>query len=307
MRDFFKYLTYSERDLLWGNVLTVVGYTDILPYATYPTLTHPKNYRFFENHRRALSEYQIIYITKGQGYYESEFHQKTLIQTGTIIILFPGVWHCYKPDEGTGWTEYYIGLKGNIINKWQQEGFLTPEKSVVHIGLLEKVVSLFNAVFEIATTEKSGYQQLISTTSMHLLGQILYDSLNRNFAGATEHFIQQAKVYIAEHVSDKIDLMALSRQLNVSYSKFRKEFKNYTGMSPGQFQINLRINKAKELLNQRDYSLKQIASMLGFQNEYYFNTMFKQKAGVSPGEYRKVPVEQHRQITKQPGKVPFSE
>jgi len=63
-------------------------------------------------------------------------------------------------------------------------------------------------------------------------------------------------------------------ELNMSYSKFRKAFKEYVGISPGQHKKQLITNRAKELLTSTDISIKELSMQLGFNNEYHFNTFF---------------------------------
>jgi transcriptional regulator GlxA family with amidase domain len=64
-------------------------------------------------------------------------------------------------------------------------------------------------------------------------------------------------------------------------------FKKYTGISPGQYHLQLRLIRAKELLISTDQSIKEISYDLGFQSIYYFSRIFKNKLGVSPSEIRK--------------------
>ncbi|MBL4676609.1 MAG: helix-turn-helix transcriptional regulator [Mucilaginibacter sp.] len=74
--------------------------------------------------------------------------------------------------------------------------------------------------------------------------------------------------------------------MQVGYSWFRKAFKSYTGLSPGQYYIQLKIERAKELLNNPEIPIKQIAYDLRFDNYYYFSKMFKEKTGTAPTYYR---------------------
>ena len=109
---------------------------------------------------------------------------------------------------------------------------------------------------------------------------------NKTVDSSTDQIIQSVKIYIAKNLSEKTDWAEVSRQHGVSYSKLRKEFKVYVDMSLGQYQLQLRINQAKLMLSQTMEPMKSIAISLGFQNEYYFNTIFKRKTGIAPGAYR---------------------
>jgi AraC-like DNA-binding protein len=79
----------------------------------------------------------------------------------------------------------------------------------------------------------------------------------------------------------------MAQKHHVSYSYFRKMFKKYTGVSPGQYHLQLRIMRAKELLISTDKSIKEISYELGFQSIFYFSNMFKKKEGTTPSHFRK--------------------
>ena len=140
--NFFNYPTYSDFDSKWGVVVTALGHTHILPNSIYPPLLHPKNHQFSKQKSRRVTEYQIIYITAGEGYFESENQIKYHIKPGMIILLFPGVLHRYHPDQKTGWTEYYVGINGPYIDSMISEGFLSIDKPVFDIGVNERLVKL---------------------------------------------------------------------------------------------------------------------------------------------------------------------
>jgi AraC-like DNA-binding protein len=78
----------------------------------------------------------------------------------------------------------------------------------------------------------------------------------------------------------------LAEQVGVGYSWFRKMFKQYTGISPAQYQIQLRIMRAKELLMTTDLNITEIAYQLNFEDGGCFSTFFKNKEGITPSEFR---------------------
>jgi transcriptional regulator GlxA family with amidase domain len=72
----------------------------------------------------------------------------------------------------------------------------------------------------------------------------------------------------------------------MGYSKFRKLFKEETGVSPHQYYLNLRIDRAKSLLQTTELNVNEVAFQSGFESEYYFSKFFKKKVNLSPTEYR---------------------
>ena len=71
-RDKLCYLTIGDKDEKWGVVITTIGYQFIPPGTKYPLSAHPDNYSFMPRGGRILNEYQLVYITKGSGYFASQ-------------------------------------------------------------------------------------------------------------------------------------------------------------------------------------------------------------------------------------------
>ena len=92
---------------------------------------------------------------------------------------------------------------------------------------------------------------------------------------------------LMKDVDNPRDVEAIARELGVSYSWFRKTFKEYTGISPAQYQLQQRLLKAKEMLTGTDINISDIAYALKFVNTGQFSTFFKHKEGVTPSDFRK--------------------
>jgi AraC-like DNA-binding protein len=101
-----------------------------------------------------------------------------------------------------------------------------------------------------------------------------------------ERRMHQACCYLLEHAAEDVSIEELAESLGYSYSRFRSVFKAQTGMPPRQYQLEIRINRAKDLLRESDQSMSEIADRLGFCSVYYFSRLFKQKTGVPPSLYR---------------------
>src|SRR5258706_5670755 len=100
-----------------------------------------------------------------------------------------------------------------------------------------------------------------------------------------EMIVNQGRFLIREKFDGNLSLEEIAAKLNVGYSWFRKVFSKYTGMSPGGYMIQLKIDKARQLFCQTEKSIKEISFELNFSSGYYFSTPFKQKTGMSPESY----------------------
>ena len=107
-KKFYKYLTIGEEDKRWGMYLTGAGHIWVDKQTEYPLVDDPSHHYFHWSEGRRLSDYQVLYITKGKGIFESEITGTRKINAGDVFILFPGIWHRFKPDEDSGWDEFWV-------------------------------------------------------------------------------------------------------------------------------------------------------------------------------------------------------
>lgn len=286
-RHYYKYITISEEDRRWGAYLGGAGYTDVSRQIEYPLTDNPVHHYFNWSVGRRLSDYQIIYITKGEGIFESELFGSQKVKAGDLFVLFPDVWHRFCPDKDIGWNEYWIEFNGKLISHFREEKFLDPQRPVFSLGIDGGLIDNFVKVIDLAREEKLGLQFFASGLIFQIMGQVFalnkFNSLD-NFTLETQ--IRQAKLSIHEKIDTQIYPKKIACELGLGYSLFRKEFKKVTGFSPIQYQIQLRINKAKNLLSTTNLPLKQIALQLGFESNNYFSRIFRQKAAMTPAEFR---------------------
>jgi AraC-like DNA-binding protein len=288
MDNYFRYFPTSDRDELWGVTVLNAGCTQIHRSSNYPPVNHPPHHNFNWDKGRVLQEYQLIYITKGNGIFESSENKKHQITSGTMMLLFPGERHRYRPDADTGWDEYWVGFKGSIIDNIIKHQFFSPEKPIYHIGFSETVMNLFMDIIRISKEERAGYQPAISGAIVYLLGQ-LYSAEQQSILyqkDLVELTVSKARVIFRSKIYEDITPEKVAEELQVGYSWFRKVFKKHTGIAPGQYIIQLKIQKAKELLSDPSKSIKEIAYQLRFDSALYFSKIFKEKTGVSPTAYR---------------------
>jgi len=290
MINYYKYLPVNQDDEAWGLTVLNAGFTHIPKSTEYPSKGHPSNYYFTWKNGRILHEYQIIYITQGSGIFESEHCKLTQIQEGTIILLFPNERHRYKPDSTTGWHEYWIGIKGQIIENLILNKFFSIQKPVLNIGLKETLFNLFVEIIEITKCERPGYQPLISGATVYLLGIIHAELKKASFLGENniQCIIDKARFLMRDHMNQNITPEDIADELRVGYSWFRKTFKQYTGMAPNQYLIQLKIQQSKELLLIPENSIKSVAYRLNFESVTYFSKLFKMKTGLTPVNYRNI-------------------
>lgn len=283
-----KYLVANDRDASWGLTVSTVGMDEVAANEHYPTKGHADGYYFDMERGRYLNEYQMLYLVEGEGFFRSAHIKEMKIRTGDIFLLFPGEWHSYGPSPGSQWKSYWIGFKGKNMDDRVAGGFLQPEKPVYHVGFSADIVELYDKALSAAMEEAAYSQQLLAGIVNHLIG-VMY-SLERNIKLNKNHshveMINLARLRIREALESDLTIQRLAENLGVSYSNFRKLFKQYTGLSPALYQQDLKLQRAKELLSTTSLSIKEIAYRLNFESPDYFSSKFRMKMGQKPSEFR---------------------
>lgn len=99
--------------------------------------------------------------------------------------------------------------------------------------------------------------------------------------------IDQAIEYLRQHVTDQISIADLARMARLSPSHFAARFRQETGSSPLKYQTQLRMARARELLDTTDLPVAQIAARVGYADPFYFARQFTSVHGMPPIRYRR--------------------
>jgi AraC-like DNA-binding protein len=282
-----QYLISSNQDACWGLTISTVGFQRIEAGSAYPPSNHPYNYLFTTQTGRILNEYQLLYIFQGEGVFESRSFKQVRVKAGNMILLFPDEWHNYYPEKETGWDEFWIGFNGSIITNCVLNGFFRKQNPIFNIGVYENIVRLYRTAIQVSREQQAGYQQMLSGIVSYFLGCAYSQdrqATSEKIKGLD--YVNKAKIIMLEHFHQGITPEDIAKQINVSYSLFRRTFKQYTGLAPSQYIQELKIQKSKELLINTELNSQEIAFQVGFENPEYFCYMFKKRLGKTPIKYR---------------------
>jgi AraC-like DNA-binding protein len=293
--NFYKYFPVSEQDTKWGVFIENVGMSDVLKSEQYPLTGHPDTHYFTWDKGRYLSSYQLLLIAEGQGIFESESAGIVTLYPGSVMLLFPNEWHRYMPFKKTGWREYWIGFHGDLTQRLINGSVFNKSQPIFHIRTFQEIQNLFEVAVNYSKEEKPGFQQIVVGILFQIFGLVYYNIKNKT--RYSQSFITQinhAKEMMQDKVNDDMDIPKIAIELNIGYALFRKKFKEFTGMSPKQYHLQIKLNRAKTLLLSSDLPVKLIAFETGFESIFHFSKAFKEKTGSSPTQFREIVKESGR-------------
>ncbi|WP_375446186.1 helix-turn-helix domain-containing protein [uncultured Fibrella sp.] len=294
MQSYRKYVDSAQLQALlnetpsWGVDILTIGHNVHQPRMSYPDPNHPNQYQFDWQAGRRLDEYQLVYIANGQGVFESEGVAPSLVEGGTAFLLHPGVWHRFKPSEATGWEEFWVGFRGHYAEYLMQQPCFDARQPLMRIRFRSELLTVFTRLIDTLKYQGLAYQQLATCQVIQLLGLVYASALTGDTSRSRrEQIVHQVRYRIQGSWTEAIDFEALSAELTVSYVWFRKAFKEVMGLSPGQYHLNLKLEKAGQLLQETTLSVSEIAYQTGFDSLFHFSRMFRKKKHLSPSDFRK--------------------
>lgn len=286
LNNYFRYLSPTPFEHKWGVYVTALGYSKVAPFEEYPNGKHPESHHLTWNRGRILNDYYVVFISKGKGTYASALTSPTQVVAGNCFLLYPGVWHRYKPDPKHGWEEYWVGFNGAYISELLGNVF-DRNKAVVNLGFNTDMLILFTRLIDEIRLSSIGYPQQIAGITLQILGLVSNALRNDERAGdPVGKLIAKARYLIRESFENSLDIEKLAGELPMGYSSFRKAFKQITGQSPNQYHMELRMERARHLLVMTLLNINEISGQLGFESVAYFSKLFKKKHGVSPMSFR---------------------
>ncbi|MGN1250988.1 MAG: helix-turn-helix domain-containing protein [Candidatus Spyradocola sp.] len=204
------------------------------------------------------------------------------VSEGRCVVFRPFARQCYSfPHEG-GAVTCWIHFTGTAVGEILQS-LLRKDCCVYTLRSRPAFEALFH---QLVGVHRSGSRspQEENGILLQLIG--LLTECTRDAPGRHRGDVRAAAAYICEHYPQQIDLQKVAERVNLSLSRFTHVFTDAIGVSPYHYLLNLRIARAKELLECSALRVGEIAESVGFSDPLYFSRIFRKYAGVSPRAYR---------------------
>ena len=295
IEDRFRYLPISAQSKRWGLYVTCCGCVEIPPYGQHPPCGHPECYGFNWEKGRVLPEYQVIYLARGTGVFESTSSGSCEIGAGDVMALFPGVWHRYRPRQGKGWQSYWIGINGNYVDDLVKQGFMDLECPIVTVERQEGLWAAYHRMLALACRDEPESPAVLAAAAMEILARVFVSEEADAIEPATQPFtgvvqdrmVAEAIRFIWNHTQEKLTVSEVVSTLPVSRRSLERRFQSVLGHTLLEEITRCRVERAKRLLEETDTPLKSIASQVGFSSVQRMAKVFSRSVGVPPAAYRK--------------------
>ncbi len=236
---------------------------------------------------RRLPCYAAVFVEKGKGSLTSELGGTQVIVGPALFWLLPGQMHGYGPDKGSVWLERWVLFQGKLVEEYRRENFIDPIHPVIAPVNYTEVSHLFSALHSDILRADMLRAASAAVHIQRLIVQMASQQEKTSSAPNTGIDGRLASL-IEERAFSDIDLKALASELQVSPATLRRKAVNTLGMAPKHYQLQLRIDRAKELLAGTKQTVADIARGVGYEDSFYFSRLFLKREGRSPTEFRKL-------------------
>lgn len=251
----------------------------------YHLLTRPR----LPTHRpKGRLDYQLLYIASGKAYFYFQGKEE-IVPAGNMVL--------YRPKEeqryyyyGVDHTEvYWVHFTGNNVKNILRKYGIPDRVHTIHTGTSLDYKKIYLHMIQELKLTKPHYEEAL----VHCL-ELLFVMISRLGEQKTRSkntfLIEEmdlAVTYFHANYNHPICVEDYARSRGMSISWFIRNFKDYTGTTPTQYLLSLRISNAQSLLESTSYQVTEIAEIVGYNNPLYFSRLFKKQCGVAPTEFRK--------------------
>lgn len=229
--------------------------------------------------------YEINYLTNGKT--KMKINGLLLsYEAYDFVFIPPGVRHNLFYTKGERYNNYNIRFRDNacLLSTICEE-----DQAVKIHDYNGEIQYLCSEIFRICHNDNIKNQQILNVylylILMYMRDGSRLDTMQLN--NRDEDLVENAIRMINDRISkEPVTVSIIANELGLSSAYFTRLFQRRIGIAPVKYIIDVKVAKAKQMLSETDYSIKQIALILHYDDQFYFSRQFTKAVGISPRAYR---------------------
>jgi len=290
---FHHFLPISDTIFRSGIYVTAAGRRIARPGEDYLQVSHPPIYQFNWNEGRILPDFAFILINAGSGIFETRTTGQVAIGTGTAFLLFPGVWHRFRPVRETGWTISWMAFSGQLAHQLWNQKIISPEHAVISPANQRATRNALDRLLNHVHADPSSNSPLLSLQMLTVLTLALGDAPATSSPATRDRqksppdaLVSAALTFIWTSSHRLISVEDVATSVGANRRTLERRMKFLVGRSVLDEIIRCRLNRAERLLRETDLPVKTVVSLAGFGSAENMRRIFLSKLGYSPADYR---------------------
>lgn len=245
-------------------------------------------------------DYQLLYIVSGKGHFY--FHgEDRVVYAGRMVLIQPRQEQRYEYFGEDKPEVYWVHFTGSDVKNILRSYNIPMDDPIFYSGASSTYTYLFKEMIHELQNCKTGYEDLLTMYLRQIF--LLVQRTRQEERPTVSTYIQEemefARRYFNEHYNEPISIQEYAESRNMSVCYFQRNFKQIVKHTPMQYLLTIRVNNAASLLETTDYSMAEIAAIVGYEDPLYFSRLFRKIKGVSPRDYRNLVKDGAKESTHQ--------
>ncbi|QNK63475.1 AraC family transcriptional regulator [Pedobacter sp. PAMC26386] len=248
----------------------------------------PKAEHHYRERRKGCADNILIYCLSGRGWVMIGDKEYKVGPNQFIHLPATTTFMRYGADINEPWTIYWVHYSGQEIAVFNRALGIKIQNGAVNIPFNDKGIAIWDNMYKSLEMGYSSDNLANANFCLyHFLATFFYPEKHlRSLEGVESDMITTTINYMRSNVPNRMKIDDFAALHELSASHFSYLFRKSTGMPPGDYFIQLKIQKACQMLYKPGYKIKEIALATGFDDPHYFSKLFKKLMGVSPEQYR---------------------
>lgn len=239
---------------------------------------------------RGRIDYQLLYINAGKAHFHFDsIDNETIVNAGNMILYRPKELQKYE-YYGTDKTEvYWVHFTGGDVKNILRKYGIKDNMRTFFVGTSLEYERIFKRMISELQRCQEDYEEILTLLMRHLLISIHRDLLKERKLSDVylDNEMDIATQYFNDNYNTDINIEEYAQSRGMSTCWFIRNFKKFTGTTPMQYIMSIRISNAQSLLETTQYSISEISRIVGYTNPLYFSRLFHKQKGFAPSKYRK--------------------
>ncbi len=264
-----------------ANLLTKQLYlTDIGKY--------PNAQYHYRERNQGSEQHILVHCTAGNGWLEID-GVRNKVEENQYFIIPAATPHRYGASITNPWSILWMHFTGELSQLFVDENISVKQINNPDQSKYNDRLHLFDDIYRSLSMGYSKENLEYSSISLwYLLGSFTYSTQFQRVRELQKYdIIEKSIAYMQQRINNAVTLYELAEHCGFSASHYSMVFKKKTSRSPIEYFIELKMQKACQLLDFTYLRIQEIASELSFQDQFYFSRQFRKSMGISPSEYRK--------------------
>ena len=230
------------------------------------------------------SHYSAHFILSGKGTYTCGGKTYSLC-AGQGFMIIPDMPNTYTADIDEPWKYIYANFCGADDETLVHSAGLNEDNMIFEFDLTDDMLHDLTMMHSSSKDQSArGYD--VTGYFLLVMSRLVKANTQRNAnTNLPQHYVRRAISYIEDNYPEKITVESIAAYVGIDRTGLYRIFKKNLNISPAQFLISYRLERAKAMMEHDNLTISEIAVSTGFFDAAHFTVAFSKKYGISPGRY----------------------